>query len=95
MKLISLRDFQNISNLSDRALLWLLVNQRLTCQCDQSGAIMIDADSLQVKELVKAISTRSAELVTAKMPVISERFANIVARRLDDILEQALAALRS
>lgn len=95
MKLISLQEFQRTAGLSDQALVWLLVNNRLRCQVDQSEGLMVDAESADTQALVAAITTAAQRVFASAQPVLQERVAGIIGRHLEEIIEEAVAIAQS
>lgn len=93
MKLLRISEFQRLSGLSDRALAWLVVNNRLPCQADPKQGIMVDVESVEIGTLVSAIAARKEELLKERHSFLAERFANIIGKSLEEILDEALAAV--
>ncbi|MCB0309782.1 MAG: hypothetical protein KDD42_01025 [Bdellovibrionales bacterium] len=90
MKLLTLEEFQKLTSISDRAIVWLLKNKKLACQINDQNELLVDIESAQIKDLVSAISARHLELMTNNRRLVSERLAKIVSSKLEEFLDQAL-----
>ncbi|MBX7139305.1 MAG: hypothetical protein K1X83_15125 [Oligoflexia bacterium] len=95
MKLLKLADFQNLSGLSDRALMWLLKNQKLACQCSAAGEILVDADSAEMQEIVTALKQQSREIGVRRASLIKEKLGQLVSQRVERVIDEAIAIYRS
>jgi len=94
MKLVTLRQFQNHSGISDRALVWLLSHNKLPCQVKEQNQLMVDIDAVEVRDLVHAIATQSEKIGHKRRNVIAERLANIVSKHLDGIIDEVLRVVK-
>ena len=60
-KQLSLDELQNITGLSDSALLWLLKTGRLRCITNKEGVIFVDISSVELSDLVSALTRIQTE----------------------------------
>ncbi|RMG43704.1 MAG: hypothetical protein D6719_03200 [Candidatus Dadabacteria bacterium] len=95
MKLVNLSEFQRLTGISDRSLLWLLKNRRLICQVSDASEIMIDIESADVKKLIEAMKSTNHDFLKKRQRIITEKFARIIGEELDVIVDQAVARLKS
>lgn len=95
MKMIPLAEFQRITQLSDRAIVWLLNNREIEMEVDPKRGLLIAPDSATTRTLIDALSSSEHSLAQAKRALIVERLASIVDDGLDDIVDAAIARLIS
>ena len=95
MKMIPLAEFQRITQLSDRAIVWLLNHREIEMEVDPKRGLLIAPDSAATKTLIGALSSSEHSLAQAKRALIVEKLASIVDDGLDDIVDAALARLIS
>ncbi len=90
MSLITISEFKQLSCLSDRALIWLLERNLIELVPGPHSAC-IDIESIKIKDLIKALSTRSEDLWNLNGSWIEERVASVCISKLEEVLELALA----
>jgi hypothetical protein len=95
MSAIKIRDFQRLTGLSDSATLTLLASNELKCSIDDEGFIEIEAESVEVRQLIDAaLSLQEVEL-TKEHGVIVEKIARIIGDQFSSIVEQAVVQARA
>ena len=92
MKKINLQDFQKLSGLSDKAMLWLLINGKLPISLD-SNTITIDPSGLDMRSLIQSIAVRVQERFSSHQALIEERLESLIAEKLEDLVEEAIARM--
>ena len=90
MKLISLAELQRLTGLSDRAMMQILSNGQLQCEC-RDNEIFFDSSSIELHSLVRAIAQRKQEIIQRDQNYISERISSLIAQRLEALFERALS----
>lgn len=90
MKQLTLSDFQKLTGLSDAALLYLLKENKLACETNRDGALLVDVSTVQIKELIQALTKRQSEALEVEREVIKERIARIASEELGSIIDRAI-----
>jgi len=93
MKHIGLKQFQQLTRLSDGALLWLLKEGTLPCCCTSAGAVEVLLDSVQLEALAKALSTRRESARQPSYEELVEVCGEILTRRIGELASEVLATL--
>ncbi len=91
MKLVKLAQFQDLLALSDKALMYLLRENRLKLSFDPAQGILVNIEDLDMKDLVEAIASLKRDLLRDNSELIAERLASIVGNKLERLVEEALA----
>ena len=94
MSAIKIRDFQRLSGLSDSAVLTLLSGNDLKCEIDDEGFIKIDAESIEVRQLIEAALNHQQEELAKEHGVIVEKVARVIGEQFGAIVEEAVAQVR-
>lgn len=92
MKLIRLAEFQDLLNLSDRALTCLLRENKLKMSINQQTGLLIDIEDVQVDQLVQAIIHLRTDMLGQNSELIAERLAALIGRNLECLIEEALSS---
>jgi hypothetical protein len=95
MSRVTLKEFQQLTGLSDTAVLWLLKNDALRCSVDAETHLRIDLDAVSAEDLRNALLARQQEVLDAHADIIAERLGTIVRERLDAVVEDALSRITS
>ena len=95
MKLVTLENFQKLAGLSDRALCWLLVRNRLRCENDAQHGLMVDLDSLETRELLKSISAEQSSALESGQRLLIERLAGVATKGFEEIVNQACSLIQA
>lgn len=95
MKMIPLSEFQRITQLSDKAIVWLINQQEIEMQVDSKRGLLISPESATTRSLVNAITSSEQSATQAKKALIIEKLASIIDDGLDDIVDAALVRLLS
>lgn len=90
MKLVSLEQFQRLTALSDKSLVWLLTKNLLPCQSKPGEGLQVDLESVEIAKLQEAILARQAAALEERSPEISEQLGNIVRDELEILVNEAL-----
>ena len=95
MTLVTLTEFQRITGLSDQALLWLLKDNQLECSIDEENGLMIDIESTNTTELIKAVALKHEQVLERHKRIVSERFARIISEQMEEIARDVIARIES
>lgn len=95
MSRVTLKEFQQLTGLSDTALLWLLKNDALHCSLDGEARLQIDLDAVSAENLRTALLARQQEVLDSQADIIAERLGTIVRERLEAVVEDALNRISS
>ncbi len=91
MKLISLKEFQSVSLLSDSALLWLLTNNALPISLDPNNVIMINIEETDVTRLLAFVQKEKSQNQSEHFNLIIEEAGRIIRDNFEDIVEEAIS----
>lgn len=91
MKLVKLIDFQKLSGLSDSMIVGLLTRNVIPCHLDEKHGIMVEVESVELKEIVAAIAAKQDGLLTQQQTLVAERLGRMVNSQLERIFDQAIA----
>lgn len=94
-RLVSLQEFQKLTGLSDKALVYLLKQNLLRCSVSDQSLLMVDLESVEIQHLQAAILERHGEVLNLNSTVISETLGTIVRDHLDVIVNEALGRFLS
>ena len=94
MKQISLKEFKSISLISSDALLWLIENNALPFSYDPENGLLVDIDSVETKDLLKAISIERQAIADREINLLSEQAGKIIRDNFDSIVSEALARIK-
>ena len=89
MSRISLREFQELAALSDAALVWLLLNQKLELSLDGDG-LNVEVGSLSAKKLIAALSTARIDALQRSEAFLGEKLATVLSKEFEQIVDDAL-----
>ena len=95
MKLVSLKEFRSISLISSDALIWLIENNSLPFSFDQQRGLLIDIDSVNVSDLVKAIGAERTAISNSDATLLSEQAGRIIRENFDSIISAAIAEIKA
>ncbi|MBX7145529.1 MAG: hypothetical protein K1X79_13850 [Oligoflexia bacterium] len=95
MKQVSLSEFQRLTALPDRAVLWLLYNNRIKCSVDASKGLLVDIDSVENADIVGALTARQESVTAQNMETLSAQVGDIIQDELDRIVDEACARLQT
>ena len=95
MSALRIRDFQRLTGLSDSAVLSLLSANDLNYEIDPDGFISIEADSVEIRQLVDAVASLQENQLSSEHGVIVEKVARVVSEEFSSIVEQAIAHARA
>lgn len=96
MKLVTIHTFQKITGLSDRAMLQLLERvgndpQHIYGEIHPDHGIVLDVNSVRVRDLVEALKANQQSALEAKRSVIVEKLGSIIVDEIEDIFLEATA----
>jgi hypothetical protein len=95
MNKVSLKEFKNISGLSDRALVHLLIENSISIEYSEEEGILIDIESANVDHLIRATIKQQKEILSSKKKLYMESFASLIAEHLELIVDEAIMLARS
>lgn len=90
MSYVSLREFQEVTGISDRAMLEILKRNQLSCQLDEEHGIMVELESADAEQLIEVVVTSERDRFTADKGLIRERFRTIIVERLNEIIDDVV-----
>ena len=90
MNTVTLTEFQRLTNLPDSALTYLLRMNLLPCSISPNNGIEIDVDAVPVKTLIEGLVSDSKNCFTSYRALIEEDLAQMIARRLEAIVQEAV-----
>ncbi len=90
MKQLNLKEFQNITGISDASLGCLLKEELLPYTLNEKHQLRIDVESVAVGKLLAAITHSKTEALLLQQDVAIERVATIIRDRVEKILDLAL-----
>lgn len=96
MKLVPISSFQKITGISDRAMLQLLERvgkdaTQVYAEMSETQGLLLDVDSLKVRDLVEAIRQKQDKELSQKRAVIVEKLGAIVVEEIESIFLEASA----
>ncbi|MFM1849037.1 MAG: hypothetical protein RL417_2511 [Pseudomonadota bacterium] len=92
---IPLAEFQRLSGLSDSAIVWLLIHNKIPLAYSPATGISVDAGHPTTADLVAAITHQHEAGLEADAPLIRERMRTLINTHLESILESALERINS
>ncbi|NLF24528.1 MAG: hypothetical protein GX589_02575 [Deltaproteobacteria bacterium] len=95
MSILDLSEFQTVSALSDRAMLWLLKTKPALFQLDPKRGFVLDSNNCDLQECIRAMASQEKDLLQEKRSLISERFGRIIRYHMDRILTEVIDRLKS
>lgn len=90
MKLISLREFQNLACLSDSVTIALLSSGQLPCQVDKHGALTIDIHDSKIESAIAAVGTARETLNNEVIATVVEHVSPIIKTMIDEAFRTAI-----
>lgn len=95
MKKVSLKEFKDLSGLSDRALVNLLTENSISIEYSPEEGILIDIESTNIDHLIKATIKRQKEILSSRKKLYIESFASLIAEHMESMVDEALMLARS
>lgn len=92
-KFIEIHEAQKITGLSDSCILWLIKEKLLDLRIDSAGALKVSVASLTDANLIQSLIQSGQTPLINQKEVIKERLAVIIADRLQQTLDEAVATL--
>jgi hypothetical protein len=93
MKSATLSQVQELFQLSDAALLNLLEEGHVVCKIMDDGKVRVDLESLTREPLLQAMLRMRRQ--SAVDPLLKEQVSSIIAENLENIVQQALALVKT
>lgn len=88
MRLVELKEFKQITRISDTALVWLLSNGALPVTLGNDRKIMIDFDSVEIQKLVSTLNRELSKKETEEFTLLVEEAGKIIRDEFDSLLGQ-------
>ena len=89
---ISLKEFQRVTGISDRALVWLLHHNSLPLSVSEKG-ITVQGDKLEIDRIIDAIVAKREGVRNNEKALLVERAASTICSKLDELLAEAISEL--
>ena len=89
-KLLSLTDFQNSCGLDDKSLLWLIKNNKLEIEYDESTGISVNCASINNKVMIESILQSQMSQLQSQKELIKEKISVILEDQLEKLLDETL-----
>jgi hypothetical protein len=93
MKMISLREFQSATGLSNDALVWLIKNNKLTFEYNKTKGLLVDIDGVNKNQLIQSMLEKEVSDLESNKDIIKERLSIVVASKVEELFEEALSRL--
>lgn len=92
---LTVREFQDRTGLSDRALLALLDQNTLPVRIDPKRGLLIDLSAVQLDQLVAATAGAREHGLAEGEQLFTERLSRVLYESLDEIVSEALLSLQA
>lgn len=90
---LTLDEFQRLTGVSDAALLWALKNNLFALSYSAENGLSVDIDSVDVKDLVRALASKKEEILAQESGVLTEKITNIISNNLEQLVDRALTQI--